>query len=209
VSSYDGDYVRYFDNQGNDLGFFAITNLDGPTNIWFDDKGNLLVVDYDGNAVKRFDPAGVYDGVFMAGLGNAEGVAFMDNGDILIGNGASSSVKRYDDSGNYLNEFVAAGSGNLLSPNAIVIRERNMTSIPRLMPKSARILSPNFGIEFRLSLTPHQRPERIEVYNLEAKLVDQIEGGHWAASDLPEGLYFVIASLADGSQLRQKIRVTR
>ncbi|MEM6345935.1 MAG: hypothetical protein AAF927_18725 [Bacteroidota bacterium] len=208
VSSYDGDYVRYFDSQGNDLGFFAITNLDGPTNIWFDDKGNLLVVDYDGNAVKRFDPAGVYDGIFISGLGNAEGVAFMDNGDILIGNGASSSVKRFSDSGLYLNDFIASGAGNLINPNAVVIRENNSTSIRPAMTENATILSPNYGTVFALALSPQQRAKQIQVYNLAAKMVSEISEPIWTADDLAPGFYFVLAELADGRRLRQKIMVS-
>ncbi|MEL7532484.1 MAG: hypothetical protein AAFN10_14295 [Bacteroidota bacterium] len=208
VSSYDGDYVRHFDSQGNDLGLFAITNLDGPTNIWFDDKGNLLVVDYDGNAVKRFDPAGVYDGIFMSGLGNAEGVAFMANGDILIGNGATSSVKRYDDSGTYLNEFVASGAGNLLNPNAVVIRENNTTSIRKPLTESASIVRPNHGREFALALSPQQRAKQIQVYRVDGRLVGEIRERSWSAEDLPAGFYVVVADLQDGRRLRQKIMLS-
>ncbi|MFK7924251.1 MAG: T9SS type A sorting domain-containing protein [Bacteroidia bacterium] len=209
VSSYDGDIVRQFDSQGNDLGLFVTNNLDGPTNIWFDDKGDLLVVDYDGNAVKRFDAAGFFKGTFITGLGNAEGVAFMANGDILLGNGATKSVKRYDDSGSYLNEFIASGAGNLLTPNAVVIRERSSNSIGKSIAKSATILVPNIGTEFNLSLNPSQRIDKIEVFNLAGKSIDTISSTNWNAHRYPEGLYLVVADLADGTKLTQKIIVQR
>lgn len=209
VSSYDGDLVRQFDSQGNDLGIFVLGNLQGPTNIWFDDKGDLLVVDYDGGAVKRFDPAGIFKSNFITGLGNAEGVAFMANGDILLGNGATKSVKRFDDSGNYLNEFIASGAGNLLTPNAVVIRERSSTSIAKSIAKSATILLPNIGTEFSLSPNQSQRIDKIAVYNLAGKTIDTIETNIWNAHSYPTGLYLVVANLADGTRLTQKIIVQR
>jgi hypothetical protein len=128
VSSYDGKYVRKFDQDGNDLGLFATTNLSGPTNIWIDDNDELLVIDYLGAAVKRFDADGDYLNNFITGLGNAEGVDFLPNGNILIGNGAASSVKMFDSSGNYIEDLIPSGSGGLVTPNAVVLRE--VTTLP-------------------------------------------------------------------------------
>ncbi len=105
-----------------DQGIFVDSNLAGPTNIWFDVNGDLLVSDYAGTAVKRFDPSGNYLNDFLEGLSNSEGIAFFLNGNILIGNGGDSSVKLFDSSGVYIEDFVASGAGNLLNPNAIVIR---------------------------------------------------------------------------------------
>jgi len=42
--------------------------------IWFDAGGDLLVADYDGDAIKRFGPDAVYKGVFIR-PGQPEGVA--------------------------------------------------------------------------------------------------------------------------------------
>jgi hypothetical protein len=122
VSSYNGDFVRRFDSNGNDLGFFIETNLVGPTNIWFDDEGNLLVSDYDGGAVRLFDSGGNFQEDLILGLVNPEGVDFYPNGDILIGNGGTSSVRRYDSEGNFVSNVVSSGAGNLLTPNAVVLR---------------------------------------------------------------------------------------
>ena len=129
VSSYQDDLVRKFDTVGRDLGIFINSNLAGPTNIWFDTNGDLLVVDYDGTAVKRFGSNGQYKGDFMTGLRRAEGVAIYPNGDILIGNGASKSVKLYNSSGTYQRDMITASSGGLLTPNAVVLRERLSTSL--------------------------------------------------------------------------------
>ena len=129
VSSYTGDHVRKFDSNGNDLGLFVNSNLVGPTNIWFDDGGDLLISDYNGTAVKRFDSNGNYINDFLTGLSNSEGVDFFPNGDILIGNGATSSVKLFDSSGNYIEDLISSGAGNLLTPNAVVIRENGVVSV--------------------------------------------------------------------------------
>jgi len=129
VSSYNGDNVRKFDSNGNDLGVFVNTNLAGPTNIWFDDNDDLLVIDYDGTAVKRFDSNGAFINNFLTGLSQAEGVDFFPNGNILIGNGATGSVKMFDSNGSYIEDFIPSGSGNLLRPNAVVIREVNPSSV--------------------------------------------------------------------------------
>lgn len=122
VSSFSGALVRRFDVNGVDQGLFIDSDLAGPTNIWFDASGDLLVSDYSGTAVKRFDASGTYLNDFIVGLSNSEGVAFFLNGDILIGNGGDSSVKLFDSTGVYVEDFVASGAGNLLNPNAIVIR---------------------------------------------------------------------------------------
>jgi hypothetical protein len=130
VSSYSGDLVQKFDTSGNDLGVFVNSNLLGPTNIWFDNNGDLLVIDYNGTSVKRFDSTGSFVNNFMTGLGSAEGVDFFPNGNILIGNGATNSVKLFDSNGNYIEDFIPGGSGNLMTPNAVVIRETNVISVP-------------------------------------------------------------------------------
>lgn len=125
VSSYNGDLVRRFDSNGDDLGIFISSNLAGPTNIWFDETGDLLVSDYDGTAVKRFNANGNYEDDFLRGLGNSEGIGILPTGNILVGNGATSSVKMFSSSGTFIRDFIPSGSGNLIAPNAVVIRGNN------------------------------------------------------------------------------------
>ena len=125
ISSFNGRSVRKFNSNGKDQGIFIDSHLAGPTNIWFESNGDLLVSDYSGTAVKRFDSDGNYLSDFIQGLSQSEGVDFMPNGNILIGNGASRSVKMFDQDGNYIEDIIPAGSGGLLTPNAVVIRELN------------------------------------------------------------------------------------
>lgn len=125
VSSYNGDLVRRFDNNGEDLGIFINSGLAGPTNIWFDVTGDLLVSDYDGTAVKRFNSSGIFEEDFLRGLGNSEGIGLLPSGNILVGNGATSSVKMFSSNGTFIRDFIPSGSGNLIAPNAVVIRGNN------------------------------------------------------------------------------------
>jgi len=123
VSSYDGQLVRKFNTDGLDQGNFISNNLAGPTNIWFADNGDLLVSDFDGGAVKRFDSQGVYLGNFITGLSQSEGVDYLPDGNLLIGNGGTHSVKMFTPAGTYLEDIIPNGSGGLIQPNAVVVRQ--------------------------------------------------------------------------------------
>lgn len=206
VSSYDGKYVRKFDQDGNDLGLFATTNLSGPTNIWIDDNDELLVIDYLGAAVKRFDADGDYLNNFITGLGNAEGVDFLSNGNILIGNGATSSVKMFDSSGNYIEDLIPSGSGGLVTPNAVVLRE--VTTLPVQDDGDISVntfeLKQNYPNPFNPSTTIQysvagRQFVTLKVYNALGKEIaalvnkEVFSGNHeieFDATNLPSGIYF-------------------
>jgi len=213
VSSYNGDNVRKFDSNGNDLGVFVNTNLAGPTNIWFDDNDDLLVIDYDGTAVKRFDSNGAFINNFLTGLSQAEGVDFFPNGNILIGNGATHSVKMYDSNGVYIEDFIPNGSGGLITPNAILIRETNVSSVSgdvyfgdisfRLEQNYPNPFNPSTVISYQLPVTSKVT---LKVYNILgneiATLVnEELPAGEYEVKfnavshsagvrNLPSGIYF-------------------
>ncbi len=205
VSSYSGDNVRKFDQNGNDMGLFVTTNLLGPTNIWFDDNWDLLVIDYNGTAIKRYDTSGTFISNFITGLGNAEGVDFFPNGNILIGNGATSSVKLFDSSGNYIEDFIPSGSGGLITPNAVVIREINVLSVDNNTLKSNSFIleqnypnpfNPTTNIRFRIA---DRGFATLTVFNvlgneIETLVNKELEEGEYKftfdASGIPSGVYF-------------------
>lgn len=205
VSSWGGDFVWKFDSAGNDLGAFVTTNLLGPTNIWFDSDGDLLVSDYNGTAVKRFDTAGVYVSDFITGLSNSEGVDFFPNGNILIGNGASASVKMYDSQGTFIQEFVASGAGNLLTPNAVRIREATPLSVPEVEEQETGFITPSVGSEFFVDAGMISRIKRLSVYDMSGKVMAEIRDLNWQPTSYANGMYFVVADFYDGSVLTQKI----
>ncbi len=128
VSSYNngsGGSVRKFDTSGNDLGLFANTNLNGPTNIWFTSEGNLMVNDWSTGRIVKFSAEGDFIENAITGLNRPEGVAFFSNGDFLIGNGGTSSIKKYNSENGFVKDLITRGSGSLLTPNAVVIRKVN------------------------------------------------------------------------------------
>jgi hypothetical protein len=205
VSSYGGASVRKFDSDGNSLGIFINTNLAGPTNIWFDDNGDLLITDYNGTAVKKFDSSGTFINNFITGLSQAEGVAFFPNGNILIGNGATHSVKMFDSNGNYIEDFIPNGSGGLVTPNAIVIRETNVLSVSGdenpiknfvLEQNYPNPFNPSTKISYRLPVTSKVT---LKVYNALGKEIATLvneelpAGSHeveFNGSTLSSGVYF-------------------
>jgi hypothetical protein len=126
VSSFSGGAggsVRKFDSSGKDLGNFISSNLQGPTNIWFNSDGNLLVNDWQAGVVKRFDMSGKFLGNYISGLSNPEGIGFLTNGNILIGNGGTHAVKMYGPTGGFVKDLISSNSGGLKTPNAVVVRE--------------------------------------------------------------------------------------
>jgi sugar lactone lactonase YvrE len=205
VSSYSEDNVRKFDQDGNDMGLFVTTNLLGPTNIWFDENGELLVIDYNGTAVKRYNTSGTFINNFITGLGNAEGVDFFPNGNILIGNGATSSVKMFDSNGNYIEDLIPSGSGGLMTPNAVVIRETNVLSVDDNTLKSNSFIleqnypnpfNPTTNIRFRIA---DRGFATLTVFNvlgneIETLFNKELEKGEYQfafdASGIPSGVYF-------------------
>lgn len=222
VSSYSGDNVRKFDPNGNDLGLFVTSNLSGPTNIWFNTNGDLLVSDYDGTAVKRFNSNGVFQNNFATGLSQSEGVDFFSNGNILIGNGATSSVKMFDSNGVYIEDFIPSGSGGLLRPNAVVIREvipvnvQGESSINKfefdLNQNFPNPFNPSTKISWQSPVSGRQTLKIFDVLGREVEtLVDEFrEAGfnsilYSVNSSLPSGVYFYKLQAVSFNQVKKMI----
>jgi hypothetical protein len=212
VSSYSGKFVRKFSPTGADLGVFISQNLAGPTNIWFDAKGDLLVLDFTGNSVKRFDATGNFLGVFIANLPQGEGVNVLPNGNIVVGSGGTSSVKVYDAAGKFVADLVPPGTLGLLTPNAVVLRNEAVSTTVSV-EKQAIFVVPTVGSVFQVSkMDGLETVGQIEVFNAAGGRVsafDFSESTVWDAQNLPNGLYFLVAKLADGGLARQKILVMK
>lgn len=210
VSSYNGKYIRRFSTTGADLGIFISANLAGPTNIWFDDNGDLLVFDYNAGVVKRFDSTGKYLGVFITGVPQCEGVDFLPDGNIIIGSGGTSSVRIYTATGAFVKNFVAPATLGLKTPNAVVLRPAPVSGV-RMAYKEITFVAPSAGTYFQLSNPDVLQPDSMfEVYNVAGALIRKINfanGAGWDASGLPDGVYLILAKLADGTLAGQKVAV--
>ncbi|MCB0571787.1 MAG: T9SS type A sorting domain-containing protein [Phaeodactylibacter sp.] len=113
--------VQKFDSAGHSLGTFINTSiLQGPTDIWFDNNGDMLVEDWTVGRVLRYSSNGQYVGVFVNGLSNPEGIAFLPNGNLLIGDWGEDAVHLIDSTGQVLGYFTS-GNG-LMDPNNVAVR---------------------------------------------------------------------------------------
>lgn len=213
VSSYSGDFVRKFDTDGINQGLFINTNLVGPTNIWFGTDGELFVADYDGTSVKRFDSNGTYMGNFITGLNNCEGIDFLPNGNILIGNGGTQSVKLYDSNGNYIEDFIPSGSGNLMTPNAVVVRDISTTAVDEIQDKHhSNIFYPTIGLEFFIKRDYIHELRTILLYNYSGKLLESfntIPISLKIKDKYSEGVYLAKLIFQDGSELTERLIVKK
>lgn len=202
VSSYYGDIVRNFDSTGTLIGTFINTNLVGPTNLWFDANGDLLVSDYDGDAIKRFDSSGAYLGNFITGLDKCEGVAVLPNGNILVGNGGTHSVKMFSSNGSYIQDLISNGSGNLITPNAVVVRTNPSASIQEPHSLQPALIYPTIGTTFYVSDEYLSKIANIKIYNAAGTLVfsqDKVQNPCWLAANNADGLYTITAQFVDGT----------
>lgn len=207
VSSYTADLVQKFSSTGADMGTFISSNLVGPTNIYFGAGGNLFVVDYDGGAVKQFSSTGSYLGVYISGLLQPEGVAFNPvTGDMLLGNGGTSAVKRFSSSGGFIEDIVTSGSGGLVTPNAVVLRD-NTLSIADFRA-GQQLVTITTGQHFELHQDALFNFNNIAVFNLSGQQLFSFNTSNtsWNASDQPPGVYFIVAS-KNGAKIAQKIIV--
>ncbi|HOP45308.1 MAG TPA: hypothetical protein PLA11_17420, partial [Flavobacteriales bacterium] len=96
--------------------------LQGPTDLWQEANGDVLVQDWTSGTVLRYDSTGSYLGVYISGLTNPEGHAFLPpDGDLLMGDWGVDAVHRFDGSGTALG-FFTSGNG-LADPNGVYVRE--------------------------------------------------------------------------------------
>jgi hypothetical protein len=208
VSSYGGKYIRKFSPAGVDMGMFIDSNLLGPTNIWFNSNNELLVNDYNGTSVKKFDSAGNFLGDFIHGISQAEGVCILPNNKIAIGCGTAHAVKLYDDQGNYIQDLISPGSGNLITPNAIVKREVNNVSIDEKLFSTNKIIYPTNGSEFHFAQVV-QKAKRISLYSIDGKFIQNIPiQKTWKPENINKGYYFIKVEFNDRPSFSEKIFIT-
>ncbi|MEM8896021.1 MAG: Ig-like domain-containing protein [Bacteroidota bacterium] len=125
VSSYNSGSngsVRKFDSNGRDQGLLISSGLQGPTDIWFNADGRLMINDWTAGAIMEYDLSTATLARVVNGLSNPEGVALLSGGNYLIGNGGTSSVKMYNSDNEFVKDFIRSGDCGLLTPNAVVLR---------------------------------------------------------------------------------------
>lgn len=197
--------VHRFDTAGNHLGIFInSTVLQGPTHIWWDTNGDLLVNDWSAGTVLRYDSAGNYLSVFATGITNPEGIAFLPGGKLLIGDWGQDAVHLLDSTGTSLGYF-CSGNG-LTDPNGVKVREVQAVAIEEPTAET-NFVSPAVGEVFRINLDQYPEVAEVKVLNMQGQEVARLgQVRTWQAGNVAEGIYFVVADLP-GKRRMQKVWV--
>jgi sugar lactone lactonase YvrE len=206
VACYGSRDVRKFDTSGNFLGIFTETgHLQGPTNLWFDNTGNLFVIDWVLGSVIQFNAiTGGYIRTFISGLQNAEGYSFGPDSNLYICDWSQNLIKRYTPGGTLIGIFT--NQGNMLAPNSILFRPVKIIAVE----EGTNIITDNFSlkqnypnpfnpgtiINYELRITNYVT---LKVFNSLGKEVatlvnqKQSEGSYsvdFNAANLPSGIYY-------------------
>jgi hypothetical protein len=187
VACYGSKDVRRFDTSGNYLGVFTENGyLQGPVNLWFDNEGDLFVLDWTLGAVLRFDgQSGNFLSTFISGMQNSEGFTFGVDSLIYICDWSLNRINRYDSVGNFVDIFTSDGS--MMQPNSLVFGppenpnsiNSNDTKIPQkfeLWQNYPNPFNPETTIKYSL---PSRSKVVLKIYDIPGKeiriLVDDIE----------------------------------
>ncbi|MEL6812179.1 MAG: hypothetical protein AAFP76_12685 [Bacteroidota bacterium] len=201
--------VHKFDPDGNSLGtFIDNTFLQNPTYIWWDTNGDMLVQDFNGGKVLRYDSEGNYIEDYISGLSNPEGFGILPNGNLLVVERTINEVSEFDTNGNYLGQWDTGIT--LIDPNLMVRFDPTFGVEDNLL--SITMVVPSVGNVFVMAPSIKERFDLINVYNYAGVLMENVDLGksdHWNASRYAEGIYFLSAIDKAGTKFVQKIIVKR
>ncbi|MFT5580902.1 MAG: hypothetical protein ACI9G9_000141 [Psychromonas sp.] len=206
VSSYSLVHIVKFNPQVEFQSLFIETNLVGPTNIWFKNDGHLMVSDYDAGALKEFDENGLFINFTATGLSQTEGVDFYSDGSFLVGNGGNSSVKIFNPDGSFIQDFIASGSGGLIRPNAVVLREDPTFLYSK--KKEKPFIYPSKGRVFKLNKDLKGNVDTLIVLDFKGLIVKKevyFDQNQWDLSELKEGEYYILGVKNNETEFQARI----
>lgn len=192
VSSYGTSKVTQFNNGGEIQGTFIDNNLGGPTNIHREEDGNFLVLNWNSGNIQRFDADGNHLETFTTGVTQPEGITIHPiSGNYLVGNGGPAQIDEFAPDGTFVGSIVESGAGELIQPNAVVVREATL-SVGSNQRKEVMV-TPTIGNYFSLHLVNPLDISSLKVYNIMGQQVAVVplDGAIWNASFLSEGLYIL------------------
>ena len=208
--------VHKFDSLGNDLGtFISSTILQGPTSIWFDADGTMLVEDWTLGNVFRFSSEGEFLEEFLTGMTSPEGIAITPEGNLLIGDWGQDAVHKFGPDGSNLGYFTT-GNG-LADPNSVKLRTIQLTNVPVKGGMGLSLsVSPNpFIGEVTITLrTVTSSPVTMEVVDMSGRVVDVIldatlDPGRHTVKWAPEGTIakevFLVRAQSAGTILTERM----
>lgn len=208
VSSYgngtSGNVQRY-DENGDLQEIFGETNqIQGATNIWFTDNGDLWAMDYNGNRIMRFDSDGNHIDDVITGVANPEGFAYLPDGNLLVSERGADKITLFDPAGNNLGRW--DNGGNLSQPNFIRVWESSLGVTDALA--FGGLFQNTIGTSFRLSDDKTALVQSIALFDLGGRQVAiqwDAEQGVIQTAGLNRGLYIAKVKLSDGQTLSGKL----
>lgn len=209
VGSYGGNTVTKFDADGNSEGVLIDTQLAGPTNVILEQGGNILALNWNGGTIERFDSGGNHIETFTTAVTQPEGFAIHPtNFNYLVGNGGPAQIDEFLFDGTFVGSVVSSGSGGLVQPNAVVIRDANKLGIEDTILSKVKV-APTVGDTFRVNNTLESL-RAIKVFDTTGKLIKNLVVSKeliWNASHIEEGIYFMVFTSEDGAKATQKLIV--
>jgi streptogramin lyase len=194
VSSYGGNSITRFDANGD---FDAVVQsgpslLEGPTNIWFLDNGEMIALAWNGNRAVKYGIGFTNETEFISSISKPEGYVYLPNGDLLIGSGGgASSIRRFDAAGNSLGSF-ASGFG-LSNPNALYLLPTTLGLPTSTLPANFTV-QPTVGTVFQLQADPMTVQDSFVLYSNEGQEIQTFriaEDGYFDLSHLADGHYYL------------------
>lgn len=212
--------VLKFDPDGALLGTFIPPGpVRGPVNLWFDEQGRLVVVDWTLGDVLRFNGVtGAFDSVLVSTVSNLEGATYDTAGNLYLCDWTGNQVLRLASEGGPVTPYITAGG--LMAPNSILIRDPAAASVPSELGMGSLLVYPNpaserVHIDYSLPVSAHVF---VEVRNAQGQTVatlrkDVLEAGTYtdtwdgrtnSGRSARSGVYF-ISSRIDGRTTVRKI----
>jgi hypothetical protein len=169
----------------------------------------MLVCNWNGNNIKRFDSSGNYVSDFVTSITQPEGVAYLPNGNLLVGSGgAIDDILEFQADGTMVGVF-ASGNG-LANPNAIVLRDATLSVSENQM--NTFFVTPTIGSVFTFNQIVTSAFKTLEVFDVQGKHLETIlltdTNDVWNASKYNEGMYFIVA-FNQGRKDVQKIVISK
>ena len=216
--------VKKFDSNGNFIGVFTEAgHLQGAVNLWFDDSGDLLVVDWTLGSVLRFGgTTGAFKSVFISGMTNTEGVAIGPDGLLYFCDWKQNEIVRFNaTTGAKVGTFTSAGA--MLAPNGLVFAPTTRTIVSvkethgrlslnyELQQNYPNPFNPVTLITFSLF---ESSPVTLNIYDTTGHLVSTLidenlgEGEYsevWNGQNMHSGLYFYQLTAGNITETRKMI----
>lgn len=124
VSSFnDGvdGFIRKFDPEGQDLGLVISQGLQGPTDIWFAQNGDLMILDQTAGNLIQYDMQERTMSAVITDLNRPQGVSILHDGSYLIDDASDGTIKLFSSTFNFVKDIIPRNDFALTNPDVLVV----------------------------------------------------------------------------------------